>query len=78
MAAPTIPTLKRTFLAAQVRLLSAPLAPAPDWRADAPPPEADDDATHTDLPDSAVDTAIDKGTPSRTVVRLFPRRLPAS
>ncbi|POR33325.1 Uncharacterized protein TPAR_06480, partial [Tolypocladium paradoxum] len=33
MAAPTIPSLKQSFIAAQATLLAQPLAPSPAWRA---------------------------------------------
>ena len=66
--AETIPTLKQNFLSAQVRLLGAPLAPAPHWRADAPPPsDADaEDVPADDIPDAVVEAALAKGPPAPT------------
>lgn len=50
----TIPALKQSFLASQIRALSAPLSPPPNWRAQRPTP------AEGDISDKVVDAALSK------------------
>ena len=51
----TVPALKRAFLNAQVRNLSAPLSPPQNWRDGVPVPQ------EGDLRDKVVEDVLSKG-----------------